>query len=432
MQNPSRTRYSIVLLTLLINLMCYTDRVCVAVAGPEIQEHFGFTPGQMGLVFSIFSLSYFMGQAPWGAVADRFGARWIVALAILGWSLFTGFTGLAWSFASLMVIRFIFGLLEAALSPAVATAFGRWTLPTERATAFGAYLGGGRLGGAITPALATVLMLSLGWRWMFGVFGAVGVIACAAWLYWFRDNPADHPRVNAAEANLLAQSAQPAAARQPRPTGIFNSGLLRSGRLWSLLAAAFGSTFMWQFYITWFPTYLREHRGMGPAEVSFYAGLPFFTGMIATWAGGVITDILSRKYHPRFARTIIGLVSLICGALLMFTGVWLDAPGVAALSMGLAAGAVDLYLGAAWSSAVDIGGSSGGAVAGLMNAASNCAGFASPALMGWVLGATGNWNILLSMSAASTLIAALLWTQVNPGGLQRQAPQAAAAEGAGD
>ncbi len=430
-EKPTRARYSVVLLTLLINLMCYTDRVCVAVAAPDIQKAFSFTPAEMGLVFSIFSLSYFLGQAPWGVAADRFGARWIVAFAILGWSVFTGLTGVAWSLASLLAIRFIFGLLEAALSPSVATAFSRWTLNTERATAFGAYLGGGRLGGAITPALATLLLLSVGWRAMFFVFGAVGVLACVVWLYWYRDNPADHPRVNAAEAEILARDA---ATAGPRRTGSASWGpILRSPRLWRLLGAAFGSTFMWQFYITWFPTYLKENRGMGPAEVSFYAGLPFLAGMIATWGGGVLTDIIGRKYHPRFARTQIGLVSLVFGALLMSAGIWLAEPRAAAICMGLAAGAVDLYLGAAWSSAVDIGGASGGAVAGMMNAASNCAGFASPALMGWVLGVTGNWDIVLMMSAGTTLLAALLWLGVNPGGMQRHKLQLEPAlGGAGD
>ncbi len=110
-EKPTRARYSVVLLTLLINLMCYTDRVCVAVAAPDIQKAFSFTPAEMGLVFSIFSLSYFLGQAPWGVAADRFGARWIVAFAILGWSVFTGLTGVAWSLASLLAIRFVFGLL---------------------------------------------------------------------------------------------------------------------------------------------------------------------------------------------------------------------------------------------------------------------------------------------------------------------------------
>jgi hypothetical protein len=63
---------------------------------------------------------------------------------------------------------------------------------------------------------------------------------------------------------------------------------------------------------------------------------------------------------------------------------------------------------------VDIGGRSGGAVAGVMNASSNCAGFASPALMGWVLQTTNNWNTVLFAGIVSTFIAAYLWTKVNP------------------
>ncbi len=97
----------------------------------------------------------------------------------------------------------------------------------------------------------------------------------------------------------------------------------------------------------------------------------------------------------------------------MSAGVLSPRPRPAALLMAMAAGTIDLYLGAAWSSAVEIGGRSGGAVAGLMNAASNCAGFASPALMGWALQTTKNWNTLLLAGIVSTFLAAYLWTRVN-------------------
>lgn len=81
--------------------------------------------------------------------------------------------------------------------------------------------------------------------------------------------------------------------------------------------------------------------------------------------------------------------------------------------MAVAAGALDLYLGAAWSSALDIGGRSGGTAAGLMNAASNAAGFASPAIMGWVLQTSNNWNAVLLAGIVTTFIGALLWIHVN-------------------
>lgn len=386
-------RFSVVLLSLLINMVCYTDRVCIAVAGPEMRREFQLSQTEMGFVFSIFSLSYALGQTPWGMLADRFGSRGIVAFAIAGWSVFTALTASAWNFISLLAIRFVFGGLEAAFSPSIASAFSRWLPVNERATAFGAFLGGGRLGGALTPPIAGFLLLHYGWRMPFLVFGAFGLIWAVLWLAWYRNPPAEEAAVR---------------------TGVPWSELFRSRRLWCLLFTAFGSTFMWQFYITWFPTYLREHRGMSVTESSYYASLPLLLGVGANWVGGAITDWIGRRSNDRMARTMVGFFSLTVGALLMSAGVWCPQAGPAALLMGCAAGAVDLYLGAAWSSATDIGGSSGGAVAGLMNAASNGAGFASPALMGFVLQRSNDWNAVLYLGVATTLCAAILWLFVNP------------------
>jgi len=412
MKPMPRVRHSVVLLALLINLICYTDRVCIAVAGPEMSKAFGFTPAQMGLVYSIFSLSYFLGQTPWGIMADRFGARGLVSFAVAGWSAFTALTGAAWNFASLMLIRFTFGALEAALSPSIASAFARWVPATERSTAFGAFLGGGRLGGAITPPIAGFLLFHYGWRTPFFIFGAIGILWSLVWFYWFRSRPEDHPRIGAGEIRRIRDGIPPAPKHAQAVPWM---ELLLSPRLCCLLAAAFGSTFLWQFYITWFPTYLRENRGMSLAESGFYASIPFALGVGATWAGGILTDFAGRRSDDRSARTIIGFVSLSTAALLMSAGIWRREPAAAALLMGFAAGAVDLYLGAAWASAIDIGGAAaGGAVAGLMNAASNCAGFASPALMGWVLQQSGNWNSVLVLGVATTAVSAILWLFVNP------------------
>lgn len=376
-------------------------------------------PDTDGLVYSIFSLSYFLGQTPWGLLADRLGSRGIVSFAVAGWSVFTALTAAAWSFASLLAIRFTFGALEAAFSPSVASAFSRWVPVNERATAFGAFLGGGRLGGALTPPIAGFLLLAYGWRAPFVVFGMLGLVWSVLWFVWYRNRPEEHRSITGPELDII-RAGTGGAEQHPGKPEVQWKELLRSSRLWCLLLTAFGSTFMWQFYITWFPTYLRENRGLSLAQASFYASLPFLVGVGANGVGGILTDLIGRRSDDRFARTVIGFVSLLGGALLMSTGIWCARATLAALLMGLAAGAVDLYLGAAWSSATDIGGSSGGAVAGLMNAASNCAGFASPALMGWVLQRSNDWDSVLLLSVGTTLAAAVAWLFVNP--RQRKEP----------
>jgi sugar phosphate permease len=419
MARPTFVRYSIVGLAMLINMLCYTDRVSIAVAGPRMRSELALSQAQLGLVFSIFFLAYAVAQAPWGALADRFGSRGIIAAAILCWSGFTALTGVMRGLMALLAVRFTFGLLEAALSPATASAFTRWVPVAERSTSFGAYLSGGRLGAALTPPVAAFLMLRFGWRLMFAIFAAIGIPAAAAWFAWFRDTPAAHKAVNAAEREIIhAGTAHVSTARDATPW----RQLLRSGRLWCLLGVAFASTFLWQFYITWFPAYLTEKRGLGLQEASYYAGLPFLCGFAATWIGGLITDYLTRRFDARRGRLYLGCVGLLLTGTLMLGGVVSPWPRSGALLMAIAAGTIDLYLGAAWSSALEIGGRSGGAVAGLMNASSNCAGFASPALMGWVLDATKNWNTILFAGIASTFLATYLWTRVN----RRPAPSPSA------
>src|SRR5260370_34396255 len=115
-------------------MLCYTDRVCIAVAGPRIRSELGLSQAQLGLVFSIFFLAYAVAQAPWGMLADRFGSRGIVTAAIFCWSGFTALTGAVGGFLSMLAARFTFGTVAAALSPPTATAFTAWRPAPGRST----------------------------------------------------------------------------------------------------------------------------------------------------------------------------------------------------------------------------------------------------------------------------------------------------------
>ena len=381
-------RYTVVALAVAVNIVSYLDRVSISVAAPALRGEFGFTPLQMGQVFSAFSLSYAILQAPWGAAADRFGARAIVTLGILGWSLFTGLTAASWNLISLLTIRFVFGAIEACLSPAVSSAFGRWIPVERRSTAFGIFLGGGRLGGAIGPGIAALLVLRYGWRSSFVAFAGLGVVAGAMWWRYYRD-----------------ASESPRAPRPAGPTPV-------SASLVFLLLAAFSYTFMWQFYITWFPTYLVEKRGFGLVEAGKLAGLPLLFGLAANWIGGFASDGLTRRFGLRVGRSGFACAALMVSALLLYTGVSSGNRTAAAILIALAAGAGDLMLGAAWASAVDIGGKDAGAVSGLMNSSSNFGGFVSPIAFGWMLQTWKEWNPVLLVAALANVAAACFWLGV--------------------
>ncbi len=392
MNSEQRTKspYVIVGAATLLNMVSYVDRSCISVAAPSIRREFALTPTQVGIVFSSFFLSYALLQMPWGIAADRGGPRRIVAFAILAWSAFTALTGAASNYLILVLVRFAFGGMEAALAPAITSALARWVPDSRRTTAFGVFLGGGRLGGAFAPAAAAFLLLRYGWRSTFVVFAIAGFMAAGIWL---RAVPAQMP------ANRSQQFGQPGVRWW-------------SFRVLALLLVAFGYTFMWQFYATWFPTYLVERRGFTLTHAAAYASLPFLLGIGSNWAGGALSDVISRKIGPALGRGILGCGSLLLSALLFYCGI-VSSGKAAPWLFAAAAGVGDLFLPMAWTAAADLGGRSAGRFAGLMNSASNLGGFTSPIILGTAIQHWKNWNSVLMISVGATLLSAFLWLPVN-------------------
>jgi ACS family glucarate transporter-like MFS transporter len=190
-----------------------------------------------------------------------------------------------------------------------------------------------------------------------------------------------------------------------------------------LTGVAFAYTSMWQFYPTWFPTYLIEKRQFSLAQSSWYAGLPFLFGLAATWGGGLMTDLLAARWGTRTGRLVLGAGSLFLSACLLAAGILWPGREVAAVLIALAAGAGDLLLGVCWATAVEIGGRSAGAVSGLMNAASNTGAFIAPILIGWAVSTFHEWNQVLLLAAAANVVAAFLWMGLYSAGDGRE-PQA--------
>ena len=117
-----------VILTMLVilGMVTFLDRINISVAGSSIMHDLNLSPSEWGWVQSAFILSYGLMQIPMGALGDRFGHRKILSLIVLWWSLFTAFTGLAGGLASLLVIRFMFGIGEAGSSPCSTGVISRW------------------------------------------------------------------------------------------------------------------------------------------------------------------------------------------------------------------------------------------------------------------------------------------------------------------
>ena len=157
---PARNiRYRVVAVTTLMSVLLYLDRFCISFAEVFIQEDLGLTDTQVGWMLSAFFWTYALGQVPCGWLADRFGARLMLTIYILLWSLFTGLTGAAGVFSALLAIRFGFGLGQAGAYPTSANLVSKWIPFSGRGSASSIIAFGGRMGGALAPLLTALLIV---------------------------------------------------------------------------------------------------------------------------------------------------------------------------------------------------------------------------------------------------------------------------------
>src|SRR5580658_3669240 len=168
---PTRVRYQVLGLTFLMAFLMYMERGAIGAAAPNIMREFRIDKITMGWSVSAFNWSYALFQVPGGWLADRFGARLVLAAAIAWWSAFTAGTGLSFNALSLAITRLLFGVGEAAAFPAGSRALARWLPVEQRAFGQGFQHSGSRLGAALAPAIVVSLMAVFGWRPVFFMFG---------------------------------------------------------------------------------------------------------------------------------------------------------------------------------------------------------------------------------------------------------------------
>jgi MFS transporter, ACS family, glucarate transporter len=389
-----KKRYGVLLLLVALAIITFLDRISISVAAPRIQQELGIGPARWGWILGAFVLAYGLFEVPTGALGDRAGQRSVLMRIVLWWSAFTALTGLARTFPVLLVTRFLFGAGEAGAYPNIAGALGRWFPVGERARTQGFIWSASRLGGALAPLIVVPLQSSLGWRATFGVLGILGAIWAICWHAWYHDRPPDSPPV--------AHVRVPWAVLLSRP------------QLRLIFAMYFFQAFGSWFYFGWFPVYLMKGAGFTEKEMGLFTALPFLMGAAGNLAGGFLGDILVAKLGLKMGRRIIGCTGLVGEAVLLTSMTLTNDHTSIVLLSSIGFGIADLMLPTAWAICLDIGGPRAGVVTGVMNTAGQLGGFICSVLFGYIVQATNNYQQPVLIVAAMVLIAAALFTQIDP------------------
>jgi predicted MFS family arabinose efflux permease len=315
----------------------------------------------------------------------------------------------SWSrgFWQLCASRFFFGLGAAGAYPNIAGVIARWFPVRERARCQGLVWAASRLGGALAPVLIVPMVHFFGWRAAFRVLALAGFSWAAVWWLRFRNHPQDDPSVTAAE---LAEIGETHAAHHEG--AVPWRRLFRSRDLW-LIVLAYGcyGCGSW-FYFSWFPTWMMNAAGFSLNGVLF-ASLPFLVGLAANLVGGQMGDRLSVRWGAQRALRWIPAVCLTVTALLLVAmAVFHGKIAVVALS-SLGFGSMDLMLPSAWALCLAIGGRLSGTATGMMNTAGQAGGFLCTVLFGYIVHATGSYNLPLYFIAAMVLASAAIFTRID-------------------
>ena len=411
-------RYLFVVWTFCLSVLLYVDRICVSAAKTEIATDLSLDDRQIGWVLSMFALGYALFQTPGGWLADRLGPRRALTLIVVLWSTFTGLTAAAFNYASMLVVRFIFGAGEAGAFPSLARATYSWIPMQERGAVQGINFSGSRVGGAISLATLPLMIDALGWKASFLVLMVVGFGWAMLWHWWFRDDPAEQPGIDAKELEyILAHRQQPTGVsvespvREERST---LSAIASSPNVWLLSLQYLCSNFTFFFCLTWLFPHMQKTYDLSGTEAGLYSAVPLMCGAFGNWTSGWLVDAIFRRGRwvwSRRAPAMMGFGLAVIGLAGTFSA---GSAWSAAAWFSVAIFGADMTLAPSWSVCIDIGKQHSGLVSGTMNMFGNLGSFLTSLAFPYLAAMTRSNQPFFMTAAALNVLAIFLWLFISP------------------
>jgi len=400
----SRVRFGILALIAVGTVINYLDRAVLGVAAPALTKELGLSAAVMGVVFSAFSWTYAAAQIPGGILLDRFGTRIIYFLSVSLWSAFTLLQGFVSGVISLMTCRLGLGVAEAPCFPANSRVLSSWFPQHERARANSVYAVGQYFGLAFMSPLLFWIVSQFGWRSLFILAGAAGLLFSAVWVKTYVE-PHESRDVNSLELDYIKAGGGLGQQKAGTPFSWRNMGqLMRKRQVIGAAIGQFAGNCTLVFFLTWFPSYLATERHMEWLKVGIFAVMPYMAASVGVLLGGWLSDrLLKRTGNANLGRKlpIVGgllLASTIVGANYVDSNVAV----IAIMSIAFfGQGAVNL----GWTLITDVAPKQlVGLTGGLFNLCTNLAGIVTPIVIGIIVDRTGSFVGALAFISALALL----------------------------
>jgi MFS transporter, ACS family, glucarate transporter len=413
-------RLQILAMLFAVSVASFVDRTSLSITGAAVAADLRLSPVMLGYLFSAFGWAYVIAQIPSGVLLDRFGSKKVYGIALLAWGVlgflqgFVGSVPIAFGVVAIFSLRFLLGLAASPVFPGNARIVSAWFPNSERGVATAVFASSQYFSMVVFYPLIGWLTHAVGWRWVFFFTGLLGISLAAAWprvIY----GPTDHPRITADERERIerggAQVEMDSSGGSARPAaGGAGRYILRLLASRMMLGIYIGQTFLttvtW-FFLTWFPLYLVEAKGLPIYKAGMVATVPAVFGFVGAMSGGWFSDYLLRRGFTvsRARKTPIVLGMLLSATIVgcvWVPGAW---PAVALMSVAVFGRGFSTL---GWTVIADVSPKeAAGLSGGLFNTFSNLSGIVTPIAIGYIVQRTGSYDGALIFIGATTLLAIL-------------------------
>lgn len=391
--------YVVVLLLCAAVFISYIDRTNISVGAIAMQAELGWNETQKGLVLSSFFVGYILMMLAGATLANRYGGKIVLGVAVAWWSLFTVLTppaALA-SLPVLVVARIALGLGEAAVFPASFNMIGRWVPPSQRSRAVALITSSLHMGTVFALTATGWLVQRYGWPMPFYVFGAVGLAWVAAWFTGVSGG----------------YGVEPASTR---PAGIPWSRLLHSPAVWAIVVAHFCSNWSLYVLLAWLPSYFKSTFGVTLMNAGMLSAAPWLSAFgMANVAGHIADRMLRAGRSATFVRKLMQTVGLGVGAIFL-----LQLPGATSVTAGVvimccATGSLAITFAGFAPNCFDIAPHHAEVVYGISNTIATLPGIVGIFVTGWLVDRTGSFAAPFVLASGVATLGALVYLVLGSG-----------------
>ncbi|PHI31515.1 MFS transporter [Budvicia aquatica] len=401
-----KSRYTVLGLIWLAWMLSYLDRMVMNISLPFIGQDLGVDKGTQGLIISSFFVGYALFQIPGGYLADKFGPRISMAIAILWWSAFTTLTGVISSLGMLLLVRVLFGIGEGAFPSGSWKTIATYFPSKERGRATAIQSSVGTLGPALASIVAASIIAHFGWRHVFVVLGIPGILITFGIYYFCRNNPKDSPGISQHEIQELENDKKNTVESKG---AISISGLFRSTIVWQLTGIWFLFNLTFWGFTSWLPSYLMESRGLSLTSTGYVSAVPFLFGTVGGLFGGYISDRFKQ------GRSWIYAVAAIISATLLYLTFSVENLTYAIIYQCFSMLFMFFSVGIFWGLLMDsINPKVMGTASGIVNVGAQLAGVIAPPVMGFLIDVSdGNYSTAFIFIIISLALSALVALTIN-------------------